>query len=612
MHKAIVFDAETFLITPGNAAPKLVCLGALKDDDETLLTHNDNITLAFECWAKEALETETVLVNHNMVFDMAVLAAYNTDLIPLIFELYEKNRVECTLINQKLIDNADGVLRLKENIKGYYSLGGLVQKYFNHELDKDTWRTGYAQFYDVPVAEWPEGAKQYVLEDVRWTHKLWQEQVSQADDVGYIIPDSRAQARNHWALHLMSVWGIKTDASSVSQLEQRLTAELKELEKKLQDLGFIRENGSKNLSAIRSYIADHVEYPIRTNKGAISTSKEALEEANIPALGEFNHKQKLLSTYVKALKQGTSMPLHCGVNPLLETGRISNFKPNLTNLPREPGVRECFVPRPGNVFCAADYATLELRTLAQCCIWMLGYSNLGQALNNGLDPHLQLGAQLLGLSYEEAKFRYKNGDKQVSEYRQMAKVANFGFPGGMGPEKFIVYAATQGVKLTFEQSYNLKQGWLRQWPEMYEYFRYVSCVQADADGFETVVQFKSNRVRGGCNYTVSCNTRFQGLAADGAKYACFLIQKANYVSGSILQGSRLVAFIHDETICEHPEDEAPERAVEQARLMEVGMQEFVPDIKIVVEPTLMRNWNKAAKSVFDSNGRLMVWTPDSK
>jgi DNA polymerase I-like protein with 3'-5' exonuclease and polymerase domains len=379
-----------------------------------------------------------------------------------------------------------------------------------------------------------------------------------------------------------------------------------------QEQGFIRENGTKNLKSIRDYIEEHVENPLLTKKGQIATSKEALEAANIKELADFNHTQKLLSTYVPALEGGVNHPINAFFRPLVETGRVSCRRPNLMNLPRFPGVRECFVPREGYVFCTVDYDTLELCTLAQCCIWLVGQSELGEAINAGLDPHLDFAANMMGIEYEHAKELKAAQDEEVKHYRQLAKVANFGLPGGLGAKKFVKFAAGQDVFITLEEATALKNQWLHQWPEMHKYFGAINRLVGHT-GEGTLVQFVSNRVRGGVTYTAACNSYFQGLAADGAKEANFRIQKECYIdTASVLFGSRMSCFVHDETILEHPIEDAHIRADRQADVMCEAMQTFVPDIKIKASPALMFKWYKDAEGVYDAKGKLIPWEPEPK
>ena len=40
-----------------------------------------------------------------------------------------------------------------------------------------------------------------------------------------------------------------------------------------------------------------------------------------------------------------------------------------------------------------------------------------------------------------------------------------------------------------------------------------------------------------------------------------------------------------------------------------GMQKFVPDVPVAVEPTLMKRWHKEAGPVYDAKSRLVPWDP---
>ncbi|NCX22192.1 MAG: S1 RNA-binding domain-containing protein, partial [Betaproteobacteria bacterium] len=96
----------------------------------------------------------------------------------------------------------------------------------------------------------------------------------------------------------------------------------------------------------------------------------------------------------------------------------TSSSPNIQNLPRKGGMRECFVPRPGYVFAAADYEQMELRTVAQVCLAQFHFSRLAEALNAGLDPHLEMAARIVGVSYEEALRRKKAGDEAIRDFKK--------------------------------------------------------------------------------------------------------------------------------------------------------------------------------------------------
>ena len=311
-------------------------------------------------------------------------------------------------------------------------------------------------------------------------------------------------------------------------------------------------------------------------------------------------------------------PVNAYYNPVLNTGRISCQRPNLTNLPRAPGVRECYVPREGTVFSSVDYEALELHTLAQACLDLLGESRLAEALNDGVDPHLAMACSYLleGVSYDEGKKIRK--DKKHPRYdevvhgRNIAKASNFGLPGGLGAKKFVAYCKQSGIEISIEKAELIKVQWLEMWPEMKRYFRHInSLMREDDEGekYATVEQLVSGRIRARTRYTAACNSFFQGLAADLAKHACYELAKACYIPGhnKILYGSRTVVFVHDESIMEHAAATAHERAMEQARIMVEAGKPYTRDVPLKAAPSLMLYWSKAAGEGLDANGRLEVY-----
>lgn len=139
------------------------------------------------------------------------------------------------------------------------------------------------------------------------------------------------------------------------------------------------------------------------------------------AVGERSGVEKVLNTYVPVLLQGTQYPITPTFNELVASGRTSSVNPNLQNPPRKGGIRECFVPRRGYYYAFCDYSFIELCTLAQSCLEMFGWSDMADAINAGLDPHLDMAASMLGIDYAEALARKKQKDAEIAEYRQLSK-----------------------------------------------------------------------------------------------------------------------------------------------------------------------------------------------
>ena len=186
---------------------------------------------------------------------------------------------------------------------------------------------------------------------------------------------------------------------------------------------------------------------------------------------------------------------------------------------------------------------------------------------------------------------------------------NFGLPGGMGPDAFVEFARGYGLDLDRDFVADLKKRWMEAYPEMDEYFAYISQLAGVGETFE-LTQIRSGRVRGGCRYTAACNSLFQGLAADGAKLALKYIVRECFLPGpSPLYGCLPHAFVHDEVLLSAPIDRVHEASVRLEQLMVAGMKHYIPDVDVRVETEAADRWSKAAKRVVDENGRLQVWTP---
>ncbi len=688
----IAWDTETDRFRSGCMAPELVCVTWQTPGEEACIEHHSTVYPRLRGW----LEDRTSLfVGQHVAYDFAVVAARFPDLLPLIFDAYDQNRVTDTKLRQQLLDIAGGVFRGRLVGSGHwitheYTLEALARRCAGLTMQKDAWRVSYGKFINTPLERWVERAKEvqaeaaaggklavagselltkaeekelaglreminsppeqclnYPLDDARATLAVYLAQEKHRD----YLADQYRQARAAWALHLSSAWGLRTNVEGVARLRTQTEERLASVKAELVEAGLVREDGSRNTKAAAARMINICRagaFPIRrtaSHSDACESEEchvcldadacNSVEDDLLAAYAELSTAKKVLSTDCEMLAQGTYYPVHTRYD-IAETGRAISSKPNIMNLRRQTkatrqcvehedcrenaelgracalaqqqGIRECFVPRPGCVFAQADYPQLELYTLAQCCVSWCGFSKLAEALNKGIDPHLSMSANILGISYDEAKANKKRPD--VDAARQTAKVANFGFPGGLGIEKLITFARkTYNVTLTPDTAKDLKAKWFEQWPEMRDYFARINRLVA-GDGRANVESLFTQRHRGGATYCAACNSGFQGLGADCAKNAAWIISQAAYVSSeSPIFNARIVAFVHDEFILEVRDDEhASDAAEELARLMVRGANVYLPDVPIPeskMEPLLMRRWSKSAEPKRDAKGRLI-------
>jgi DNA polymerase I-like protein with 3'-5' exonuclease and polymerase domains len=340
--------------------------------------------------------------------------------------------------------------------------------------------------------------------------------------------------------------------------------------------------------------------------------------------------EKIMSTYVPPMRAGTTAPITTRY-ALASTMRTTSSAPkladivgtNLQNSPRDGGVRECIIPRPGHMLLAADLAAAELHTLAEVCLRKVGYSTLGDALNANADAHLMLAARLLGVTCDAAfEARKGAGDPVVKDARQKAKPGNFGYGGAMGWRKFILYNLRQAQLYDFagrptvnatmftpNEAQALKAAWLETWPEMPEYFD--ACkLELGPHGSCVIELWPGGPLRRVQGLSMICNSYFQAPAAAGAKAGVCAVTREAHVGR--LQRVRPLLFVHDELVAEvEISDHMHEDAALFAEIIRDAFNRFVPNYPTTVEPVLMTNYSKAAEPTFDAAGRLIPWNPKS-
>lgn len=568
------------------------------------------------------------------------------------------------------------------------------------------WRLRYAQLDGVPLDQWPPRAARYALDDAVDALRVCEAQDNAPETAvgpltaasgpldeataGRLIVDEIPQLRAAFGFHLMAARGVCVDAPRTAALDAVVTKIAAEAAVVGVRAGFVRGdnglatadpdqkrarpgsvcNAAKHALVSEAYAGDPPRNdPTETEKaaaavegreavGSVCADRDVLlstGNADLIAYAEVGASLTLARTYVPILREGVALgpvdgaagpcgPITSSPNVLVATGRCSWGKPNWTNPPRDGGFRECVVPRPGHMFVSADWGQVELRTLAQVCLWEGFGDSLARAFIEGRDPHAEFGADLLGISFDDMTARLAAGDDLAKSRRQVAKVANFGFPGGMGAERFVAHARKQGVILHEDRekaigvAWQLHAAFRQRWPEVLPYFAWVGKRTGSRDDPRRFVarQYVSGRLRGGVGYCDGCNTYFQGLAADGAKDVVWQIAAATYAgvlpkylppaeaaaAVDALRGSRQVLFLHDENILEVPcGDGSPRYPLDLGRLtaaaaaltgiMTSTMEAvYTPDIPSTAEAAAMLRWVKGADEKRDDAGRLWPDLPD--
>ncbi len=511
----LAWDCETELIGEHLKAPPLVCVSWACNGQSGLLRYDDATIATFFGTQSTGL---------NVAYDVGVVVAQKPELMPAIFEAYASDRITDISVRQKLIDIAQGDLRRPQKGKPHpYSLAALSERLLGKPMSKgdDTWRLRYGELREVPLDQWPVDARSYAITDAERTLELYTAQEPYAE----LLVDQYRQARAAWWLHLMHCWGFRTDQRRLEAFAKEIGDEYETLEKLLISEGLIRVKkiGGKNprteytrdVGAVRARLIG-AGATKATAGGQVATDADSCKASGDPVLRSYARLSSLgslRSGFIEAFRG--KLQIHPNFDELVTNGRTSSYDPNVQNLARMLGPRECVVARPGYVLADNDYPQIELRTWAQICLWVLNYSRMAELLNAtpSVDPHLDLAARILGIPYADAKRRLKEEKtwpkgtpKPVSEARQISKVGNFGYMGGMGWKTFIGYAREQyDIILSDAEAKKLHYGWKDNWPEAKPYFEWVEShpwyVKQTASGkpikVTTVKHWVTGRLRGG-------------------------------------------------------------------------------------------------------------------
>jgi len=250
------WDTETHRISPGNVHPPVVCLQTCIEQEQAEVVSVCESSFRPTADALFNLEDDCTRVAHSLSFDVGVMARYDDEYLPAIFQMLEDGRLTCTKIREKLLN-----LTSHGNLE-YYTVGGtttkikyglsdLVMQYFGVDITEDksslkrnaktgemevqgvedSWRLNYSVLEDTPVSEWPQEAVDYAASDAVWARAVYYAQedarqniIENAGHDPFAVLEFRCAV--DCALSLMSARGVKTDKERVERVEAEIAEEL--------------------------------------------------------------------------------------------------------------------------------------------------------------------------------------------------------------------------------------------------------------------------------------------------------------------------------------------------------------------------------------------------
>ena len=356
---------------------------------------------------KPFLEDSRILkVLHNVKFDHE----------KFLFDKYSINMVN-------YVDTMILMYVLNENEESY-ALKKLATKYGKHfgfPDPSDTYEElfGKGGFENTPL----NVAYIYACKDTHLTWSLYQwqlEHLKKQPKLWHIAFDIEMPLIP--VLLKMHYRGFNLDMEYAEKYLLELQEQINKMEEELAEyFPDINLNSNQQLA---EYLYGTLKLPDNHNG---SVDKDALKELadeyeGVKILLEYRKLTKLKSTYIEPLPQKVWDDgfLHGEINQMgTKTGRLASENPNLQNIP--PAARKIFVAPEGKLYMSCDFSKMEIFIACE----LSGDPNLYDALHSGADVYSVIASKSYGLPIEQC------GDGTV--YRKHAKTALLGCMYGALP-----------------------------------------------------------------------------------------------------------------------------------------------------------------------------------
>ncbi len=621
----ICLDLETALIRQALQAPPVSVCSIFEPGVGSKLYGTWQLEAVVAAWLERP---DVIIAGHNIAYDMCCLWEWYPRLRKLIRKAYEANRILDTGLLWRIVEISKGDMRGGLALDRLCQLVGLRHE-SKHSVDEDgdEIRLGFGKHWGTDLSQLSPAEVSYCQDDVvlcwQLFQRVWEMGWATREDVGKL-------ARTDFCLKTISAFGLRADPEIVDKLERESQAIIAKLTELAIEAGFMRREKSKPeaVKTIRAYqqgVANAFNiktkcgegrnrnrlYPdvdkdrwkaldqmgLITDTGAISTGKMVLRESGdttLCMLADLSEWLKVRSTDLPLFKGGVFHTRFGFANTL----RTTSSKPNIQNFRKKAGIRECIAALWG-CFVASDYVGLENGTLAQLIVTYTGRRGMADKISRGWDFHSEVGAQILGVLYEEFLALLAAGDPRALKARGAAKPANFGLAGNMrNPATFRSYAHVgYGVKMTLAEAEKVMQTW---WTTQHDQMAYLGYIEhfKDSDDWGSLYSVPipgTSIVRRGCTSCAAANTGFQALGMQTAADALWLIVMAQLFGE---MPGRACAFVHDEVITDCKPDDMNQVKWLQEKFMIEAAEKNLPDVKLSVDSVGMDRWTKDFPKTF--------------
>lgn len=494
-------DTETTLVDLNRVVPQLVLASASDGQTTVIIKPEDVESFLIQHQGEH-------FVFHNVSFDFWVLDKH-LDKCSILWHLAEEGRLHDSMLLDMLVRLAKGegeaptggeakfyrrtLAQLGKKYQATYSFsikekGKGKKKKTEEEEPEDPIRLRYKELLDQP--DWllvDPSFFHYPAKDVYTTWEIYPKLLREAHHLmgpfqfhpgifpgcekSYGILTEKLQVQGAIALAKLGRAGILINKPEADILEASLrteiTSHLDYLKKYHSHLLKFKKSGEikltpraktpclqhKELQKVLSSISEVTQTPLLISPGkkkGISVSWKAWSEYETahPFLGAWIGAASLTKMLEFFDLFRNSEYLHCRYDPLKRTGRTS-AENRIQQIPQDEKFRSLFIARPGYKMITVDFAGIELRVWATICLHCFGHSRMAEIFQLGPprdDVHSFTTSMILGEPFEHV-LQHKKEEK-YSKNRKLSKALIFGRMGGLGPDKFVGYAAAKPYYVT--------------------------------------------------------------------------------------------------------------------------------------------------------------------
>jgi DNA polymerase-1 len=550
---------------------------------------NSQKVLAFDIETTPFEEKENMYLQDLEILTIAFSWAKDKAVcIPLNHPENKMNRAKCEeAVRNILLSNSKKIIHnvmfedkfLKKNLgietKNIYADTMLMQYVINPEEKRGlkylSWKylpCGVVDFVSDDYKNEPlEDVAMYNMDDADKTLQLYHVLKSK-------LLDDKMRWLNYKLMPKLATTLVNVESRGCLVDQEYLAEYKKEYEKKIQQLktdlfslpGVPNNFNDKSLNSpqqLRHLLFEIYKLsPVNTtDKGALSTDKETLEELAgqsefCKLLLEYRKYSKIYSTYVKGLQDKLyNGRVYGNLRPATVTGRLKSDHINLQNPPKDSAFRKVIIAPVGWKLISFDFKQLEIAVLAMYC----KDETLIELIKNGADIHSSTASYIFEKPIEEItdkeRFIAKNGCTFPVIYGESENTTARRL--GLSLDKFLemrdkffemMPGVLQWKKKHISQART--NGYVRSYFGRIRYLDYANVTSE----FEV---FQLDR------YAV--NSPIQSLAGDINNYAMVLLE--NFIKENGLR-SRIILPIHDELVLECPDDEIDIMVKNGKRIME--------------------------------------------